>query len=198
MKPQYHRPCTKSSLFAQIIRNWARIGARFLNFSHGETWKKLQANFLRNILVTEACSYSRFSVEKRVKICTQSCITYMLTCLPVWPLSSLYEKPHHYRQTTQQASSYLRSSVWKEAMRPHVHRLRDASSRQPCVAWAAFEEQKDSLHTCWEGMDSWAVVFLTAPTHTVVVTAVHISSQGSNSLTWFQVWMPNLTFHPQC
>lgn len=51
---------------------------------------------------------------------------------------------------------------------------------------------KDSQHTTWEGMDNRAAVVLTTPTHTVVVTAVHISSQGSNNLTWFQAQMQNL------
>lgn len=106
----------------------------------------------------------------------------------MWEVSPLQTNPPSKHHPTWEAQCGGR----------HVYRLRDTSSRQPCVAWAAFEEQKYSLHTCREGMDSTGVVVLTAPTHTVVVTAVHISSQDSNNLTCFQVWVPNLTLLSQC
>lgn len=64
--------------------------------SHGRNSRQISWGIS---LLLNPVPVSGFSVGEGVKICTQSCITSMLTCLPVHPLYSQCEKLHHYRQT---------------------------------------------------------------------------------------------------
>lgn len=80
--------------YKELGKDRGRI-CEFLPWRHME---EIQANFLRNILVTEACSWFRIFCWRGDENMYPELHDIMLTCLPVQLLYSQCEKPHHYRQ----------------------------------------------------------------------------------------------------